>query len=741
MRLAIYGKGGIGKSTIAANLSAAWANRRRKVLHIGCDPKSDSTRLLLGKRANTTVLDYLRSSAPDGRSLSDIVIKGYGGIDCVEAGGPEPGVGCAGRGILSTFTCLEDLGLDRSRYDAVVYDVLGDVVCGGFAVPLRNDVADLILIVTSGEFMSIYAANNILRGVANYDQKRARLAGLVLNCRGLKNEEESVIRFSKAVELPIIATIPRSDLFRKAEAAYQTLGQFSRSSETACLFDHLAEMLFHTQKRYRAVPLDDHELEVRVLAKKIARKPATEKKFAPPARLVEIQKPPEAGTALTTPEPSEVPEKAYISKSLLFQEPLHGCAFAGALNITTQIKDAVTIVHGPTNCVHIASNAIVSSGLRTLRQHRIPIEEQLHPRIQLSKIDDNAVIFGAGELLEEQINRALNSSAKIVFIVGTCPSAIIGEDLDRSIHMATNGSPPKPVLPIAADGNLAGDYMQGLINASIQGAAELIDPEVSTRDNLVNIVAEKNIAANTEANFIIISKLLHSIGIEVNCRFVRHVSSEAIRNFKRAPLNLLASGDHFGRLLTRFLADRFHSVFAKTPFPVGRWESEQWIREIAAFFNKSESAENLILQQKLRYDHKIEPLKGQLSGKRLMVISYNHNIDWLLETAFDVGMEVVRVGILNYTQDSVVKTRFANAIDFQTNYTPDQRSVDIENYKPDLVLSNYAATGMPATSRYDTLPLCPDIGFESGLAIANRWVRVLQGPQVEGWQHDRRLFS
>lgn len=124
-----------------------------------------------------------------------------------------------------------------------------------------------------------------------------------------------------------------------------------------------------------------------------------------------------------------------------------------------------------------------------------------------------------------------------------------------------------------------------------------------------------------------------------------------------------------------------------------------------------------------------------------MVISYNHNIDWLLETAFDVGMEVVRVGILNYTQDSVVKTRFANAIDFQTNYTPNQRSVDIEKYKPDLVLSNYAATGMPATSRYDTLPLCPDIGFESGLAIANRWVRVLQGPQVEGWQHDCRLFS
>lgn len=741
MRLAIYGKGGIGKSTIAANLSAAWANRRRKVLHIGCDPKSDSTRLLLGKRANATVLDYLRKSVPDERRLSDIVMKGFGGVDCVEAGGPEPGVGCAGRGILSTFTCLVDLGLDRSRYDAVVYDVLGDVVCGGFAVPLRNDVADFLLIVTSGEFMSIYAANNILRGVANYDQDKPRLAGLVFNCRGLENEAESVTRFSKAVELPIIATIPRSDIFRKAEAADQTLGQFSPSSETASLFDHLAEMLFHSQKRYKAVPLGDHDLEVRVLTQKIARKPATEKKLAPQSRPVEIQKSPKAGIALATPEPGDVPGKAYISKSLLFQEPLHGCAFAGVLNITTQIQDAVTIVHGPLNCVHIASNAIVSSGLRTLRQHRIPLEAQLHPRIQVSNIDDNAVIFGAGELLVEQIKRALNSSAKIVFIVGTCPSAIIGEDLDRSIHIATNGSPPKPVIPIAADGNLAGDYMQGLINASIQGAAELIDPDISARDNLVNIVAEKNIAANTEANYITISKLLHSIGIKVNCRFVRHVSSDAIRKFKRAPLNLLASDDHFGRLLKHFLADRFHSVFAKAPFPVGCWESEQWLREIAAFFNKSESAENLILEQKLRYDQKIEPLKGQLSGKRLMVISYNHNIDWLLETAFDVGMEVVRVGILNYTQDSVVKTRFAEVVDFHTNYKPDQRSVDIEKCKPDLVLSNYAATGMPATSRYDTLPLCPDIGFEGGLSMANRWVRVLQGPQVEGWQHDRRLFS
>lgn len=172
--IALYGKGGIGKSTISANISAALAQRGKRILQIGCDPKHDSTRLLLHGELIETVLSYMKRTPPDQYRLHDVVYEGVYGIHCVEAGGPEPGVGCAGRGILTTFEMLERLHIKDYCYDSIIYDVLGDVVCGGFAVPLRREYADRVYIITSGEFMSIYAANNILRGLKNYDTEKSR---------------------------------------------------------------------------------------------------------------------------------------------------------------------------------------------------------------------------------------------------------------------------------------------------------------------------------------------------------------------------------------------------------------------------------------------------------------------------------------------------------------------------------------------------------------------------------------
>ena len=171
--IAIYGKGGIGKSTVCANLSVALAQAGLRVLQIGCDPKHDSTRLLTGGRSLPTVLDYLRDAPADRTRAEDILGTGTLGIGCIEAGGPKPGVGCAGRGIISAFEFLERDRV-KERYDAVLYDVLGDVVCGGFAVPIRREYAKAIFLVTSGEFMAIYAANNILRGIRNFDGSEGR---------------------------------------------------------------------------------------------------------------------------------------------------------------------------------------------------------------------------------------------------------------------------------------------------------------------------------------------------------------------------------------------------------------------------------------------------------------------------------------------------------------------------------------------------------------------------------------
>ena len=170
LKIAIYGKGGIGKSTITSNLAAAFATLGKKVIQIGCDPKADSTINLLGGTTPIPVMNYMREYDEDPETIEDISKEGFGGVLCIETGGPTPGLGCAGRGIIATFQLLEDLELfEKQQPDVVLYDVLGDVVCGGFAAPIREGYASKVLIVTSGEKMALYAANNINTAVQNFE--------------------------------------------------------------------------------------------------------------------------------------------------------------------------------------------------------------------------------------------------------------------------------------------------------------------------------------------------------------------------------------------------------------------------------------------------------------------------------------------------------------------------------------------------------------------------------------------
>ena len=251
-KIAIYGKGGIGKSTTTANLAAALAADGYKVIQIGCDPKADSTMNLLKGVPVQPVMDYYRlhDEEPD---FEHIGREGFGGVFCIETGGPTPGLGCAGRGIIATFDLLEELEVfERIRPDVVLYDVLGDVVCGGFAAPIREGYAEEILIVTSGEKMALYAADNISTAVKNFeDRGYAHVRGIVLNRRNVPDEEEKVRSFAEKHGFPICADIPRSDEINYYEDRGMTVIEGDPSLPVSRLYMQLARDLMGDEKPQR----------------------------------------------------------------------------------------------------------------------------------------------------------------------------------------------------------------------------------------------------------------------------------------------------------------------------------------------------------------------------------------------------------------------------------------------------------------------------------------------------------
>ncbi len=242
-KIAIYGKGGIGKSTTVSNISAALAESGLRVMQIGCDPKADSTINLHGGKRIPTVLDQLRDK--DRVTLEDIVFEGFSGVLCVEAGGPTPGVGCAGRGIITAFETLEELHADEIyKPDVVLFDVLGDVVCGGFAMPIRGGYAQEVVIVTSGEMMSLYAADNISRAVRAMGQRGyARLRGLILNGKGIAGERELVEKAAGEMETDILHMLPRCPDVQAAEARGATVIEAFPGSAMALEYKALSQKL------------------------------------------------------------------------------------------------------------------------------------------------------------------------------------------------------------------------------------------------------------------------------------------------------------------------------------------------------------------------------------------------------------------------------------------------------------------------------------------------------------------
>ena len=262
IKIAIYGKGGIGKSTMTSNLAAAFAYLGKKVIQIGCDPKADSTINLLGGQPLQPVMDYLREKDEEPESIDQIAKEGYGGVLCIETGGPTPGLGCAGRGIIAAIELLNNNGIiDEYDPDIIIYDVLGDVVCGGFAMPIRKGIADQVYTVTSSDYMAIYAVNNLFKGILKYSNNGgALLGGVIGNSIKSSLQEDMIKDFTERTNSDVIQFVPRSPTVTRCELDGVTTIEGAPDSKQAEVYRELARKVINNKDKYLPTPFDNDDL-------------------------------------------------------------------------------------------------------------------------------------------------------------------------------------------------------------------------------------------------------------------------------------------------------------------------------------------------------------------------------------------------------------------------------------------------------------------------------------------------
>lgn len=711
-KIAIYGKGGIGKSTISSNLTAALGKIGVKTFQIGCDPKHDSTRLLVGGKSQNTILDYAREVPAEKRNLDDIVAPGFGGCLCTEAGGPEPGVGCAGRGIITAFDILSDLGADSVSVDLVLYDVLGDVVCGGFAVPLRNDNADTVFIVTSGEFMSIYAANNILRGTSNYDPKR--MGGLIFNSRGDPEERIRVKKFSDAVGVPIVAEFDRSNIFMEAEKIGKTVVELYPEIDIAKKFINLAQYVTEG-KRYTAKFLSENELERLILGRVTEQNDVRGRKTETVAQAKK--------------------KKTYASRNVAFDEPLHGCAFSGAAAVSGSITDLTTILHSPGNCAHFAFQ-LWSGCIRRSRNSGIPMQRGFSdPDVHCTEMDEDTVIFGGSESLEKLLRSQISEGKRNFAVISSCPAGIIGDDLKSVICNCVSDKPDIRIAYLKEDGNSAGDFMQGVIDAGI-GLARTFSVRKGKKEG-VNLVGTKTVSSNCPDTIEIVSALLRRIGVDVNAVFPGPSDIGSLERICNAKVDLLLNPDVFSHRLGDFLFDEYGITKCNNTVRPGLAGTGKWIREIAEIFGREREAETLMKELSEEYREMLSDLKKILKGKTYSIISMNKDVDWIIETADILEMKRSRLCIFDradYSNDLSIVNAYPDAEFFRKDDTA--RIIrSFADTDSDIILSPAHIDTVQNAYQTD-IPMVADPGPFSGREPAENWAGGLLAPAREGWRED-----
>lgn len=654
-QLAVYGKGGIGKSTMSANISLMLAQRGHTVMQIGCDPKHDSTRLLLGGGSQRTVLDYVREVPEGDRRLEDVMVEGSGGVLCIESGGPEPGIGCAGRGILTAFETIGRLGADRVGADVRIYDVLGDVVCGGFAVPLREENADGVIIVTSGEFMALYAANNIMKGIRRFTPERPRLIGIVLNSRGVEGEEETVGRFAAATGTRVIATVPRDRLFASAEAAGRTVCELFPGSDAAkavgAIVDRIEDVISGAGMDIPS-PLDDDQLSDLAAGREIR-----------PGRRNIVDLPTCPGCARSTSRRQK-----------------YSCASCGAVMALARLRDSAVIIHGPRSCAYLMDSAYLSTvaDLYTGGVYDDPMPDNIY----CTCMDDSAAIFGGADSLRGMMESAYADGFREVAVVTTCVSGMIGDDCDAVARGFRSSHPDVGTTVLSTDGVINGDYLDGT-DAAVSELIRSIDPSVDPVSGEVNLIGASFFDLQCPDAAAELRRMLGVFGLRVNCRLLDDTTMGSVRGFCRGTVDILLNEDRASDFEDRVVA-RLGRSRERVRLPTGPYEYAGWLRRMSEVTGiPCEAEEDWARSMTSRF---MEDHRDVFEGRRIVLSTViPRNMDWLVDALTDMGAVIVRFGYAKGPDERCgVTARYRDMLTF--DYGKNGMSEDWDALHPDLLL-------------------------------------------------------
>ncbi|MCQ2070906.1 MAG: AAA family ATPase [archaeon] len=700
LQIAIYGKGGIGKSTTSSNISYGMSSRGIKVLQIGCDPKHDSTRSLLKGVTQPTVLEALDIKSSEPQKLEDLVVESSCGVSCVECGGPEPGIGCAGRGIITAMNELKRCGLKKEDYDVVLYDVLGDVVCGGFAVPLRKEYADVVYLVTSGEFMAVYAANNIIRGITNHSGDRPRIGGIILNCRGMEDEDDLVRRFSEAVGVPIICRVPRDPLFAVAEKNGVSVSEMFPDSEPAVQYGKIIEnikgQIDGSSVCYPADPLNDEELDRLLKGKEIVRDPCRN-----------------CGKIRIKPSDGEA------------------CAARAAAMSLSAIKGLTIVIHGPRACGYNMANIRDVHFLGDVKENP-DLDRTFSDSIVCTDMDDNDSIFGGIHKLESMLERLCSSGIDEIAVLTSCIPGIIGDDVGTCIETFRKRYPGTVILDIRADGNLSGTAFDG-IRMVRNALVSLVDRDVVPDDGIVNIISNTGLNAGRDRRRL--TELFGCMGKRINTILFSDCTLDQVRNCRRASMCYAISR----RDLTPANRAIFESCGLKVSdilVPQGVKDTVSWLERFKEPSNASD-IDRYVEEKTDEYRKMVERSKPVLEGKRIFLAGWlDRPMDWVADALKDAGAVIVGAVSMGPIPGRPFHTD--RHTDVPVVEKTDSTSVlgFIGEHRPDLVLGGIRGGGMCLGFKNGAMP-SSSVSIDASTDLLEYVSNLIRAPVCSSWMSER----